>query len=230
MGIKEVLSQIGVKNLPSGTGNAGDFISAFVFLLVLGFIAAIITYYIYNRKQYNKNIQIIEEVSGQPTVVGSDRAKEIILPKTSVRAFYLKKRKLFLPRPSIQIMKGTYLFFILKDGEWVNVGFGNLNKKLTELGLYFDHTDMRMANASLKKLIEKNYKKLNWVKEYAPYIAIGILVLILGIVAFLVLNQAGKIAGALESAAASNGAVAEELKNILQSMDNVCSGSGIRSA
>ena len=83
---------------------------------------------------------------------------------------------------------------------------------------------MRMANASLKKLIEKNYKKLNWLKEYAPYIAIGILVLLLGIVAFLILNQANDVVAGFSD-------VADKLADVLVNLDSIkSSGSGIKSA
>ena len=231
MGVKDLLTQIGVKNLPEGEGGgAGNFIQAFIFLLVLAFVVGGIVYYIMNKRQYNKHIHIFEEIAGKAIPTAVDRAKEIILPNTSIRAYYLQKRKVFLPRPSIQTGVGHYWFFIRKDGEWINIGLENLNKKLDELQIHYDHTDMRMANSSLKKLIEKNYKKLNWLKEYAPYIAIGILILLLGITAFLILNQANKTVAALGSSAQTNEAVVESLKNILQSMDNICTGSGIRSA
>ena len=231
MGVKDLLTQIGVKNLPEGGGGgAGNFIQAFIFLLVLAFVVGGIVYYIMNKRQYNKHIHIFEEIAGKAIPTAMDRAKEIILPNTSIRAYYLQKRKVFLPRPSIQTGVGHYWFFIRKDGEWINIGLENLNKKLDELKIHYDHTDMRMANSSLKKLIEKNYKKLNWLKEYAPYIAIGILILLLGITAFLILNQANKTVAALGSSAQTNEAVVESLRDILQSMDNICTGSGIRSA
>ena len=172
---------------------------------------------------------MFEEIAGQAVPVGIDTAKEIILPNTSIRAIYLRKRKVYLPRPSIQTGKGHYWYFIRKDGEWNNVGLQNLNKELDKLKIHYDHTDMRMANASLKKLVEKNYKKLNWLKEYAPYIAIGILILILGISAFLVLNQANKNLAGMNTVAEKNAEITGALENILVSMDNICAGSGIRS-
>lgn len=230
MGFEDLLSQAGIK-LPEGIGSgAGNFFQAFIFLLVFGFIVGGIAYYISNKKQYGKHIHIFEEIAGKAVPVGVDKAKEIILPNTSIRAFFLQKKKVYLPRPSIQTGVGHYWFFIRKDGEWINVGLENLNDKLTNLGIHYDHTDMRMANASLKKLIEKNYKKLNWIKEYAPYIAIGMLILILGITAFIILNQANKTVAALGASATTNEAVVEALVNILKSMDNICTGSGIRSA
>ncbi len=229
MGVKDLLAQAGIK-LPEGSGSAGNFIQVFIFILILGFIVAGVAYYFANKKQYNKHIHIFEEVAGKAIPTSVDRAKEIILPNTSIRAFYLQKKKVFLPRPSIQTGIGHYWFFIRNDGEWINMGLENLNKKLDELNVHYDHTDMRMANAALKKLIEKNYKKLNWVKEFAPYIAIGVLILILGIAAFLVINQANKATAILASTAETNKAVLEGLIDVLGSMDNICTGSGIRGA
>ncbi len=225
----DILGKAGI-DLPSGIGGgAGNIIQGFVFLIVLAIVGGGIAYFISNRKQYNKTIHIFEEVAGKAIPTTIDKAKEIILPGTSIRAYFLQKKKVFLPRPSIQTGIGHYWFFIRNDGEWINVGLENLNKKLTDLNIHFDHTDMRMANASLKKLIEKNYKKLNWMKEYAPYIAIGILILILGIVGFLVLNQAQKLVGGLASAVSSNTEVIEQMGKMLVSVDNIYTGSGIRS-
>ncbi len=228
MAIGDILGDIGLE-LPEGIGSSvGDFVQGLIFLIIVGIVVAGIVYYFANKKQYNKTIHIFEEIAGKAVPVRMDKAKEIVLQNTSIRAYYLQKGKVFLPRPSIQTGVGHYWFFIRKDGEWINVGLENLNTKLNELRIHYDHTDMRMANASLKKLIEKNYKKLNWLKEYAPYIAIGILVLMLGITAFLIINQAKPIASSFIAAADANELVAIKLAEVVTGMDNVCTGSGIR--
>ena len=230
MGLGETLSKVGLK-IPEGFGSgAGNVVQAIAFLLILGAVVGGGTWYFLSKKQYNKHIHIFEEVGGRTVPVGMDKAKEIILPNTSIRAFYLQKKKVFLPRPSIQTGVGHYWFFIRDDGEWMNVRLENLNVKLKELKLHYDHTDMRMGNASLKKLIEKNYKKLNWVKEFAPYIAVGVLIFILGISVFLIINQSTKALASLGATAETNKAVLEELVRVLSSMDNICTGSGIRGA
>ncbi len=230
MALGDVLADVGL-NIPEGIGQGvGNFAQAIVFLLVLGIVVGGVVYYIANKKQYNKHIHIFEEIAGRAVPTTIDRAKEIILPNTSIRAYYLQKKKVFLPRPSIQTGVGHYWFFIRKDGEWINVGLENLNEKLNELKIHFDHTDMRMSNASLKKLIEKNYKKINWIKEYAPYIAIGLLVIFLGLSIFLGTMNTNKAVTALATTATTNEAVLESLMNVLSSMNNICTGSGIQGA
>ena len=149
MGLGDTLSGIGVK-LPEGVGSGiGNAAQIIAIIVVLGIVVGGITYYFANKKQYNKKIHIFEQVNGQAIPTGIDSAKEIILPNTSIRAYYLKKKKVYLPRPSIQTGINHYWFFIRTDGEWINVGLENLNDKLDELGIHYDHTDMRMANASL---------------------------------------------------------------------------------
>lgn len=210
-----------------GIGNIFQGITIFIIIAVLG---TIITYMWANKKAYNKHIHIFEEINGQSSPVGEDRAREITLPHTSVRAFYLKNRRIFLPRGSIQTGKNHYWYFVRNDGEWVNIGMGNLNKQLTESKIKFDHTDMRMANAALKKLVEKNYKKLNWLKEYAPYIGFAIIILMLGVAGFLVFSEAGKNLNMMSGLGTQLGEISKEVTKNLVSVDNICSTSGLRNA
>ena len=91
-----------------------------------------------------------------------------------------------------------------------------------------DHSDMRMANASLKKLVEKNYKKGNFLKEYGPMIGFGILIFLLGLVAWLLLTEANKISGSLGANVDNMRDIMESLGNILQSMENIETKSGLR--
>ncbi|KKM75663.1 hypothetical protein LCGC14_1387890 [marine sediment metagenome] len=228
MAVGDILKDIGINVDLGGLFGFTNIIQAFIFFLVAGLLVGAITFYVANKRQYNKKIEIFEEVNGKAIPVGSDKAREIVLPGTSIRAFFLQKRKFYIPRPSIQTGVGHYWYFIRRDGEWINIGLKNLNQEMNELKIHYDHTDMRMSNASLKKLIERNYKKLNWLKEYAPFIAMGMLIFMLGIVAFLVVNESKDLSGAFSSTADSFSESIDVFNEILLSMDNICSQSGIR--
>ena len=182
MGIGEVIDQAGI-NFGSEGFDIGKLLLNLViggsFFVVISLMIGAFMIWRYYKKQYSKKIHIFSEINGITCPYGDDVAKEVILENTSIRAFLLKKSGLFLPRPSIQVGKDHYWYFIRDDGEWINIGLGNLNKELKELGIKYNHTDMRMQNASLKKLIEKNYKGGKWLEKYAPYIAMGILLLFL---------------------------------------------------
>jgi len=227
MAFSDYISDLGV-DIGGGSGALSTIILGIItFTLVAIFVGAI-TYLIANRKSYNITIHIFEDIGGNTSPIGIDKAKEIVLPFTSVKAFYLRNNKIFLPRPSIQTGKRVYWYFKRRDGEWVNCG-PQFNEKTSKVDLTFDHSDMRMANASLKKLVEKNYKKLNWLKEYAPYIGFAILIMMLGITFFLVIGEASKVTGGLAEATTQIAKSVEAQNQILQSLDNIISTSGVRS-
>lgn len=206
---------------------AGSFGQGLITFIIIAIGIGIITYLLMGKKTYNKKIHIFEEINGQAVPVGEDSAMEMNLDHTSLKVFYLKKRKLYLPRPTRQVGKGHYWYFIRDDGEWINFSLANMNNELKELGTNYDHTDMRYGNAALKKLIEKNFKKTNWMKEYAHYIAFTALIIILGVVGWLILREAKTLIGALEQVTKNAADMIGTSEGLLKAVNNVCSGSGI---
>lgn len=182
---------INVNGLSGLKGFVGNLIIFIVFAAILG----IIVYITYNKKIYCEKIQIFEEINGQPVPTKQHLAREVNIPNTSIKVFQLKN-KMYLPRPTIQTGKSNWIFWIRDDGEWMNVGMDNLNKTLTRLGFKYNHVDMRYANASLKELIKSNYGENDWLKKYGVYLALGILVVLMGVSFYLV---AEKLAEASET-------------------------------
>jgi len=226
MAVSDFLADLGVNATSLSSGS--NFIKVtLIFLLAIGLTLGVL-FWIINRRQYVLHIHVWEDINGLPAPKIDDIAKEISLPNTSTRAIYLKKQKIFLPRPSLQFGKNHYLYYLRSDGEWLNVLPKSINTKLKEMDLWFDHSDMRLANASLKKLVEKNYKKLNWLKEWAPYIGFGIIILLLGVAGYLVVNEAGTVSGGLadtgekmERGAQSMGNAAESFERVAERMDRI---------
>ena len=201
--IQDALGSVGA-NIDLFGGNAGQYIMGFILFLFAFAIIGIIIYYFADKKKYCHKIQIFEEVNGQAVPTKQYRAKEVTIPNTSIRVFYLKEGKMFLPRPTIQTGKNNWLFFIRDDHEWVNIGISSLNKQLTEMGLKYNHVDMRYANASLKELIKTNYGEKNFWKEYGAYVALGFLVIAICVGFYLVAEQQAEVANQLATAIKTN--------------------------
>ena len=227
MALSDFIGQFGAE-VGVGGGAVNNFLYGFIVFIVIAIAVGVGSYLSANKRAYSKKIHIFGEISGNPAPLGEDLAREVTLPFTSVRAFYLKKGKLFLPRPSIQIGKDHFWYFIRDDGEWVNIGMSNLNEEMTKLNIKYDHTDIRMANAYLKKLVEKNYKKINWLKEYAPYIGFAILILMMGVSMFLVMGEAGKVVSGTAGNVENLEKITASLDRILSNMDKITVSSGIR--
>lgn len=230
MAASDFLGQLGV-NVDAGGGIISfNSIGDIVIFLLLCVVAGGFTYWWLMRKTYNKQIVKFREINGVTRRVGIEKAKEIVLPGTSVRAFYLKNSKFYIPRPSIETGTNEFWYFIREDGEWVNVGLANLNTELKQLGLHYDHTDMRMANAALKRLVDKSYKKLNWLKEYAPYIGFAVIIIMLAIGGYMVMGESAKIVSAASSNVEALAKITETMNSVLGKISNIASSSGVAAA
>ncbi len=221
----DILGQLGV-DVDIGFGWIGDIV---IFLVVAALIG-VATFIYASKKSYNKSIIKYREIDGITRKTGTERAKEIVLPGTSVRAFYLKSSGFFIPRPSIETGINEYWYFVRKDGEWMNIGIENVNEKLKELGLHFDHTDMRMANAALKRLVDKSYKKINWLKEYAPYIGFGVIIIMVSVGGYLVMGESSKVVSAAALNVEALAKITETMNSLLGNINNIASSSGVSTA
>ena len=226
MAFSDTLAGLGVDVGSVSSLSNFTFIRDVVIFLILAAIAGGVTYYIVNKRTWNKTIVKFREVHGVARRVGVEKAKEVTLPNTSVRAFFLQS-KIFLPRGSIESAENEYWYFIRNDGEWINVGLENINEKLDQMGLKMDHTDMRMANAALKKLVDNSYKKTNWMKEWAPYIGFTVIILIVGVMGYLVMGESAKVVSAAGGNVESLKDITASMAEILRSLENIKSGSGV---
>ena len=227
MALTDFLSDL---NIGGGNflGATGTLLTGLIIIIFIAIAVGLFTFFFAQKRAYSKRIIIWRNVGGSAQIVDEDKAREINLPNTSTRALQLKRNKFILPRPSIEVKKDLIFYFIRNDGEWLNIGIQDLDVALLKLNLRFDHSDMRMANASLKKLVEKNYRKLSFLKEYAPYIGFAVIILMISIGAFLFFREASVVVGGLAEAGKQLAEVIETEKEILQSLDNMLSTSGAR--
>lgn len=230
MALSDFAGDIGIDVSSFSQGGFYGATSSILVLIILIVITFSVFYFILQKRSYNKTVHIFEEINGGTWPTGEEKAKEIVLPNTTLRAFFLKKSKLFLPRPSMSTGKDHYWYFKRNDGEWVNMRPNNVNQKLKELNLLTDHSDMRMANASLKKLVEKNYRKKSFLKEWAQVIGVGVLIIGLGITAYLVVGEVSKFIESATLLAEAQAKTTERIGDLLGAVDNIASTSGTRSA
>ncbi len=230
MAVSDFLGQLGLEVGADSGMFSFNFVGDILIFFILCVVAGGFTYWYISKKSYNKTIVKFREINGITRRVGIEKAMELVLPNTSVRAYLLKKSKFYMPRPSIETGENEFWYFIREDGEWVNVGLANLNKELKQLGLHYDHTDMRMANAALKRLVDKSYKKINWLKEYAPYIGFAVIILMLAISGYLVMGEAAKITSATAGNVEALKDITITMGDILSNINNIASSSGVRAA
>jgi len=202
----------------------GTFFSALLLLILAAGIVGV--WYLWKGdKRHNKVLHFFEEVHGQPIWIESFKAVELIIPKTNISVFYIKKKDMYLPRPVKKMGFNIYWYFIRNNRELVNFTIKNMNKEFDEAGLSYDHTDMRYAQTNLRALIQRNYrdKATTWWKEYQQVIATVIFIFVMTISFFFIASKVADIAQELA-------AVTKEVANLVAQVEPLVKNSGVSPA
>jgi len=186
----------GVDSLPFGSifgslGSLWKVLLGVLIFLTIGSMMFFILWRIKNRKLYNKKIHWFEEVNGNIVPVDTDLATELTIPNTNITTFYIKKKDLYLPRPTKRMGKDSYWFVIKNNREIVNFTMKNINEEMKEGNLDYDHTDMRYALVNLRAMIQRNYRDNSkpWWREYKDVIGLVILIFVLSLSFFFIISK-----------------------------------------
>lgn len=153
-----------------------------LFLLIGGIGFAL--WYIRSRKNKDTDYKEIwwwEEAMKGPTPTRIDKAEEIIIPGTSLRVFYVKKKDLWLPRFTKGITKDLFFVGMTPNRQMVNFTLGSFSTNMKDANLQTDNTEMLWAAENTREFIKRNYKdkSTKWWKEYQGVITTAIYILVM---------------------------------------------------
>lgn len=156
----------------------------FIILVVGGFFGTLIILRGRNKRRgMMKKIGWWEEVAGterlEPTTM--DEVEEVVIPGTTLRVFYCKKKDLWLPRFTKGITKDLYYVLFTPTRQMVNFTLKSLTKDLKEAKLDYDHTDMLWAAENTREFIKRNYrdKSIKWWQAYQGVITTAIYIMVM---------------------------------------------------
>lgn len=212
-------------NIMSILGGAFTFIVAIIMFIIVGVGLYLFLKWKNNKKIWNKKIFWFEEVNGSPIPTGEDNACELTIPNTSIKIFYIKTKKLYLPRLTIKMGKDAYWLFIRRNREIINFRMKNLNQDMKEMNLDYDHSDMRYANENIGEMVKRNYrdKSQPWWREYKEVISIGILIVLLTICSIFILSKIGSLINQVNSLIQHADTLVQSAKLVASQ----CSSSGV---
>ena len=204
-------------------------IIAYVIITVV--IAALMTVgiimFILNRK-YNKKIIIFEKVAGSFVPIGKDRGMEVRYSNAGDTITYLRKRKRYIPNPSIQTGKREYWFYVRQDDEMINFGLADLDQEGIKAGAKFLDKEMRYSRTQIQKGLKDRYESPSIWAKYGIYIISFSYIALIGVMVWLLFQEWTELAQATSGAVDTAAVVLDRVDQILGSLDNVCSGgSGI---
>lgn len=201
------------------------FILLFFFFLLSGGVTTII---LLSRLRWNYKVTIAETAGKESSLSGGDRARLVKVGDGGEELFFLKKRKIYRGAYGKRIGKRHIMWVINnEDGLWYNVTFGDLNKKLMEVGVVPTDRDARMAMAASRKLIDSRYDKKSWMDKYGTILYFGLFtltLLIFGGVMWFAFDKQLEIAHANAAAIEASKEVMTAAKQVLGIVDNIQSG------
>lgn len=223
LGIPGTEGVFGDINLQGILGTVGQVVIIIILFILAAGIWGIFYWKKKNKKLYNKKIFWFEEVHGQMIPIDEDTAAEIKIPGTNLNVFYIKKKDMYMPRPTIKMGKDAYWMAIRDNREIVNFAMKNLNDEMKEANLAYDHTDQRYALTNLLAIIKRNYrdKSQPWWREYKDVIAVAILIFALTVSFFFLFTQVGKLISQV-------GSLIEHADQLIKAASQITQGSGIK--
>jgi len=221
-------------NIPislSGFNISSTIIWLILLIVGIGVVGGIALFFMHRYKIYNRKIVVFENISGQGyQPVYKDRARLIKLGDQGEEILYLLKKKVYRTAYGKKMGKNIYWFAVGQDGYWYNVVLGDIDAKMGMLDIEPIDRDMRYMHVAIRKNIQDRYKKPDLFEKYGTYIMSGVFLIIMLVGIWFLLD---KIAGISSASAGSVDAAKDVLttsKTILNSLENICGGSGIRSA
>lgn len=219
---------LGDFNILSGM-NIGGLVNNFLIIIIVSVIALIIggiAFFLMKKKKEMKvPKQIIcwwEETANSQIPLDQDEAVEVVHPGTRLRAFYIKKKDMWLPRFTRSVKPGLFYVTITPQRELVNWIPTKLSEDMVKMGLKYDHTDMLWQSENLREFIKRNYrdKSIKWWQAYQQVIATVIFLIFLTICMAVVLYMMRGIVGDI-------GGIAGQLSETIKGMEACKPTSGL---
>lgn len=172
----------------------------FVFLVfVFVLVGAVIAFFHYSNKnakiQFRFKIPLFLKINEKYQRFDADTAKEVFVPDSNISLFFLKKRKLYIARPTRSMAKDEFWYAISENGEWINFDLSTNPNDNTLAQANYDHRDTRYAYVNLREIIKRNYKDkaVQWWKEYSPIITFVIISFIFILACWILLSKIGTL-------------------------------------
>lgn len=223
-----------IPDLGINVGQIFGALSWLAIIFVFGILAGVTTWIIMSNKKFNKKVSVFEKISGRIEPIGTYKAMITKIGDAGDDVLFIKKLKKYIPTPSIQTGRNVYWFIVRKDGEWINVGIEDFDEKSREMNVYFLDKEMRYARASLQKNLKERYAKLSFIEKYGGLIVWTTLCVVIMVGFILFMDKMLEITGAID---AMMSVASDETKEVLQAvegvvnkLDNLCGGSGIKPA
>ena len=217
------------KYMPDFSSLGSSLLYSILIIIVMAVIA-FLGYFYWDSLKYKYKIEIYENLGGTRYVKSAvDVAKLVNVGSGGEQLLWLKKHKCYRTAYARKMGKNLIWFAVGQDGYWYNIQLGDLDAKQGELDIEPIDRDMRYTHVAIRKNTEARYTpKPKFMEKYGVAIFgfLFFILLIFGL--YFLIGQISEAASALAGTAETNRQVLDSLKQVIVSMDNICSSSGVR--
>lgn len=166
----------------------------FIAIILLFLLSAGITaFVILSRMRWPFSYVVLEDVAGKGySISRRGKARLIGFGDGGEEIFILKHVNKYRVGYGKRIGPKQIGWAIGEDGLWYQFSFGDLNKKLLELGVQPVSVNVRLAMSSVRKGLDKRYEEQSWLEKYGPILYFGMFILVLFIFGGLIWYSTNK--------------------------------------
>jgi len=213
------------------SGVSGWTLTIIAVMLLTIILGAVAFWLVYSWRVFKYKIEIYENTGHGYRKVGVDRARLIKVGDGGEEILFLKRMKVYRGAYGKKMGKNIIWFFIGQDGYWYNCVLGDADAKMGMLDIEPIDRDMRLFHVAIRKNIADRYKTKKIITTAAIVMGgLVITVIIMFIGNWFILDKIGDVMTTSTSNIEATERVAEMTKQIVSSLGNVCSGSGIKVA
>jgi len=162
--------------------------------LLLVVLIGIGVYYWLSNKQLKYKISLWRMIGGKPMEVAVYKAKDFKIGYAGDKLWFVPKAKKYIMAGTIQSGKNKFLFFEREDGEWVNIGMGDIDVQMKTAGARYIQSDMRAGRIAISNILEARFKgKESFWEKYGSMITQAIFYLIVSVSMVIIFYQWGGI-------------------------------------
>lgn len=155
----------------------------FIFLLSAGITAFVIL----RKLRWPFTYVVLEDIAGKGySISRKGRARLVGFGDGGEEMFLLKSINKYRVGYGKRTGAKQIGWAIGEDGLWYQFSFGDLNKKLLELGVQPTSVNVRMGMSSLRKGIDNRYEQKSWIEKFGPILYFGMFILVLFIFAGII--------------------------------------------
>ena len=137
----------------------------FISILIVGLIGVGLFVWI-QKRQLKYTIPLEKKIGGRVIRIATYKAKDFKIGSAGDKLWYVPKARKYIAPATIQTATNEYTHFEREDGEWINVGYPDIDLEMKQKKVKYVHQDMRSQRIAISNILDSRFKdkKSFWEK------------------------------------------------------------------